>query len=277
MAAALRAARWMAGEGHLIAVLGTMAELGPIAAREHERIGELAARIRVDRSDRGRCVRASDRRRRAPRGRRAGQRRVLRGPRSGARRRAAVGAARRSGAVQGVARRRARADGRGVAVKSILVAAAFALAVTLLGTPIAIKAFRVWGWGQRIREDGPHTHMEKMGTPTMGGIVIVIGLFVGVPRVPVHLPAPDARGSRLAVRGRRVRDRRLPRRFPEGPQGSLARSFEVPEVLRDGGRVGPVRGRRRALLAGDGHIDRAVVHPHHGHQPRRACSTCGRS
>jgi UDP-N-acetylmuramoyl-tripeptide--D-alanyl-D-alanine ligase len=49
MAAALRAARWMAGEGHLIAVLGPMAELGPIAAREHERIGELAARIRVDR------------------------------------------------------------------------------------------------------------------------------------------------------------------------------------------------------------------------------------
>ena len=48
-AVALRTARWMAGEGHLIAVLGTMAELGPIAEREHERIGELAARIRVDR------------------------------------------------------------------------------------------------------------------------------------------------------------------------------------------------------------------------------------
>ncbi|MGZ5306602.1 MAG: phospho-N-acetylmuramoyl-pentapeptide-transferase, partial [Actinomycetota bacterium] len=65
-------------------------------------------------------------------------------------------------------------------MKSILVAAAFALAITLLGTPIAIKAFRVWGWGQRIREDGPHTHMVKMGTPTMGGIVILIGLFGGV-------------------------------------------------------------------------------------------------
>jgi UDP-N-acetylmuramoyl-tripeptide--D-alanyl-D-alanine ligase len=49
MAAALRAARWMAGEGRLIAVLGVMAELGPIAAREHERVGELAARLRVDR------------------------------------------------------------------------------------------------------------------------------------------------------------------------------------------------------------------------------------
>ena len=60
-----------------------------------------------------------------------------------------------------------------------MVAAAFALAITLLGTPIAIKAFRVWGWGQRIREDGPHTHMVKMGTPTMGGIVILIGLLGG--------------------------------------------------------------------------------------------------
>jgi UDP-N-acetylmuramoyl-tripeptide--D-alanyl-D-alanine ligase len=49
VAAALRTARWMAGERHLIAVLGPMAELGPIAHAEHERIGELAARIRVDR------------------------------------------------------------------------------------------------------------------------------------------------------------------------------------------------------------------------------------
>jgi UDP-N-acetylmuramoyl-tripeptide--D-alanyl-D-alanine ligase len=49
VAAALKTARWMAGEGHLIAVLGEMAELGPIADGEHERVGELAARIRVDR------------------------------------------------------------------------------------------------------------------------------------------------------------------------------------------------------------------------------------
>lgn len=49
MAAALRTARWMAGKGHLIAVLGTMAELGPISMAEHERVGELAARLRVDR------------------------------------------------------------------------------------------------------------------------------------------------------------------------------------------------------------------------------------
>ena len=35
------------------------------------------------------------------------------------------------------------------------------------------------GWGQRIREDGPHTHLEKMGTPTMGGTVIIAGIVAG--------------------------------------------------------------------------------------------------
>ena len=57
----------------------------------------------------------------------------------------------------------------------ILVAATTGLFVALLGTPIAIRLFRAWGWGQRIREDGPQGHLEKMGTPTMGGIVIIGG------------------------------------------------------------------------------------------------------
>jgi UDP-N-acetylmuramoyl-tripeptide--D-alanyl-D-alanine ligase len=49
MAAALKAARWMARDGRCIAVLGGMAELGTISAQEHERIGELAARLGIDR------------------------------------------------------------------------------------------------------------------------------------------------------------------------------------------------------------------------------------
>jgi UDP-N-acetylmuramoyl-tripeptide--D-alanyl-D-alanine ligase len=48
MAAALKTARWMAGDGRCLAVLGHMAELGPIADQEHERVGELAARLRLD-------------------------------------------------------------------------------------------------------------------------------------------------------------------------------------------------------------------------------------
>ena len=63
-------------------------------------------------------------------------------------------------------------------MRAILIAAALGMTVTLLGTPIAIRLFRRWGWGQHIREDGPRTHMEKMGTPTMGGTVFIFGVVV---------------------------------------------------------------------------------------------------
>jgi phospho-N-acetylmuramoyl-pentapeptide-transferase len=64
-------------------------------------------------------------------------------------------------------------------VTAILVAAAIGLFATLLGTPVAIRLFRVLGWGQRVREPGPHypQHIEKMGTPTMGGVVIIAGML----------------------------------------------------------------------------------------------------
>lgn len=49
MSAALKTSRWIARRGRLAAVLGHMAELGPIAFEEHERLGELVVRIGVDR------------------------------------------------------------------------------------------------------------------------------------------------------------------------------------------------------------------------------------
>lgn len=49
MAAALRTARVMAGDGRCVAVLGEMAELGSIGTEEHERIGELVARLGIER------------------------------------------------------------------------------------------------------------------------------------------------------------------------------------------------------------------------------------
>jgi phospho-N-acetylmuramoyl-pentapeptide-transferase len=82
-------------------------------------------------------------------------------------------------------------------VRGILVAAAVGLAVTLLGTPLAIRAFRLWGWGQRIREDGPHTHLEKMGTPTMGGVVIVAGILLSY--LAAHLVLGGVTASGLLV------------------------------------------------------------------------------
>jgi UDP-N-acetylmuramoyl-tripeptide--D-alanyl-D-alanine ligase len=49
MTAGLKTARWMARDGRLVAVLGHMAELGPITFEEHEKVGELAVQIGVER------------------------------------------------------------------------------------------------------------------------------------------------------------------------------------------------------------------------------------
>lgn len=49
MAAGLRAARWIARDVKLFAVLGHMAELGPISFDEHERLGRMIVRLGIDR------------------------------------------------------------------------------------------------------------------------------------------------------------------------------------------------------------------------------------
>ena len=62
---------------------------------------------------------------------------------------------------------------------NILIAGVVGLITTLLGTPVTIRVFRRRGWGQLIREEGPKAHYEKRGTPTMGGLVILIGAIAG--------------------------------------------------------------------------------------------------
>jgi phospho-N-acetylmuramoyl-pentapeptide-transferase len=60
----------------------------------------------------------------------------------------------------------------------LLVAAAVALALSLLGTRILIGTLERRHIGQRIREDGPQGHITKAGTPTMGGIAIVLSAVI---------------------------------------------------------------------------------------------------
>ncbi|SDC35120.1 phospho-N-acetylmuramoyl-pentapeptide-transferase [Shouchella lonarensis] len=52
----------------------------------------------------------------------------------------------------------------------------FAAAVLLL--PLFIPFLRRLKFGQSIREEGPKSHHKKTGTPTMGGIVIVLAVFI---------------------------------------------------------------------------------------------------
>jgi phospho-N-acetylmuramoyl-pentapeptide-transferase len=75
-------------------------------------------------------------------------------------------------------------------VKTILVAGAVSLVLALFGTPLVINLLRRQGYGQPIRVEGPKSHETKRGTPTMGGIVMVLAALVGyvVGHVATHDP-----------------------------------------------------------------------------------------
>ncbi|QEO09970.1 phospho-N-acetylmuramoyl-pentapeptide-transferase [Protaetiibacter larvae] len=62
---------------------------------------------------------------------------------------------------------------------ALLIAGAVSLVFTLVTTPLWIRLFKKLGWGQFIRDDGPQSHHAKRGTPTMGGIVFIIGTVLG--------------------------------------------------------------------------------------------------
>ena len=84
-------------------------------------------------------------------------------------------------------------------MRSVLIAAAFGLLISILSTPLAIRAFRRHGLGQEIRDDGPETHLSKKGTPTMGGTVIVaatVGGYLGA-----HLFLLDTPGRGVTATG----------------------------------------------------------------------------
>jgi phospho-N-acetylmuramoyl-pentapeptide-transferase len=64
-------------------------------------------------------------------------------------------------------------------VKAILVAAAVALVVSILFTPYLIRVFSRQGFGQEIREEVQRSHAAKRGTPTMGGVAILVAMWAG--------------------------------------------------------------------------------------------------
>ncbi|HEX5495761.1 MAG TPA: phospho-N-acetylmuramoyl-pentapeptide-transferase [Mycobacteriales bacterium] len=64
-------------------------------------------------------------------------------------------------------------------MKDVLIAAMAGLLASILCTPVVIKYFRRYGLGQEIRDDGPESHLAKRGTPTMGGVVIIVATLAG--------------------------------------------------------------------------------------------------
>src|SRR6185436_10632637 len=162
-------------------------------ARPRDRRGRAGGRFRRQGARALRRGRAGEGRGREPRGsrrRRAGEGVARRAPRAGGRR--ARGALRKGGG---------RAGGGGASLMlywalysmrselSVLnvtryitfrtaVAALTALFLVLVLGPWVIERLRRLSIGQYIREEGPQAHKSKAGTPTMGGVLILVGILV---------------------------------------------------------------------------------------------------
>src|SRR5438445_2408492 len=58
------------------------------------------------------------------------------------------------------------------------MAAVTSLLISLLLGGKVVKKLADLKFGQEIREEGPASHQEKRGTPTMGGILIIGSVFI---------------------------------------------------------------------------------------------------
>ena len=63
-------------------------------------------------------------------------------------------------------------------MRALLASGGIAMFISLFATPGFIWLFKNLQWGQFIRDDGPQTHHTKRGTPTMGGIVILLAATI---------------------------------------------------------------------------------------------------
>ena len=62
----------------------------------------------------------------------------------------------------------------------MIVSCIVSFLVTLVAGRVLIPVLRRMKAGQSIREDGPTWHMGKTGTPTMGGLMFILGIFIAI-------------------------------------------------------------------------------------------------
>jgi phospho-N-acetylmuramoyl-pentapeptide-transferase len=80
----------------------------------------------------------------------------------------------------------------------ILASISFLLAV--VWGPLLIRILRHYDIGKRIRIDGPRSHQTKMGTPTMGGLMIVVPVVLITVALNIYyLSGPTVIGQSILV------------------------------------------------------------------------------
>ncbi|MCM1187999.1 MAG: phospho-N-acetylmuramoyl-pentapeptide-transferase [bacterium] len=60
--------------------------------------------------------------------------------------------------------------------KVCILAALISFGISSLLGPVVIPWLKRLKFGQTVREDGPAAHLKKNGTPTMGGVLILLGI-----------------------------------------------------------------------------------------------------
>ena len=81
----------------------------------------------------------------------------------------------------------------------VLVAALVAMIIAILSGPTFISFMRRNEFGQHIREEGLEHHLEKQGTPTMGGLLIILAATIAfLPLSDFTVPALTIFGCTLA-------------------------------------------------------------------------------
>ena len=132
-------------------------------------------------------------------------------------------------------------------MRAVIVSAVVAFFVSILGTPIAIKAFTRLKAGQPIRSEGPKSHLAKKGTPTMGGVVLIVAtvlayvaghfVFATLPSNQLGTPSgPTTTGVVLLGLFVGLGAGRLHRRLPEGAQAQQPGPQQAHEADRPDGR-----------------------------------------
>jgi phospho-N-acetylmuramoyl-pentapeptide-transferase len=58
------------------------------------------------------------------------------------------------------------------------LAASTALLFSWLVAPRIIRRLQAMQMGEEIRSDGPESHLAKAGTPTMGGLIILVAIAI---------------------------------------------------------------------------------------------------
>ena len=79
----------------------------------------------------------------------------------------------------------------------VFLALFISLVVALVLTPGWIRFLKSRRIGQQVRDDGPKTHLVKQGTPTMGGIIMLLAVIIAI--LIVGYPTPETYAMLIAI------------------------------------------------------------------------------